>query len=195
MRLWGLDKGQGTEYSGEQGSRDCPSSLGIGMCLMCLLSHSVSYHPAEANLSAAPQSCLSACVQARILPSLPFPFPMKTEQVTLFPWLDPHPALSSPSFLASADSLSSGEGGGKKGWCIILHPGPIFLGIVLGCPLPALCPPSTHNPSRPLVFSWPKAREPHKGESLEEPSLTETEVDVWVVIHLNGVTWSSVIST
>lgn len=119
------------------------------------------------------QSYLSACVQARTpCPSLSL---RKTEQVTLFPCLHIHTQHFPLQgfWLLLIVWLWGGEEG--EGWCVILHPGPVFLGIVLGCPWQHLVSPPPIILQGFWSFPSPKPGMAGKGVALEEPSLAKTK--------------------
>lgn len=163
MRLWELDGGK--QYSEDQGSWRCPSSLDLEYThpTACL---APSPTPALQGLSSVNVPCspelLISCVQARISPSPSFPFPSPKENRTSnsLPLATyTHPALSSPRFLASADSLNSEEGGERRSDASPYIPAHVS-GNCSQTPLPSILSTSTHNPSRPLVPSQSKTRAP-----------------------------------
>lgn len=113
------------------------------------------------NVPCCPKLLIS-CVQARMSPSPSFPFPSPKENRTSnsLPLATyTHPALSSPRFLASADSFNSEEGGERRSDASPYIPAHVS-GNCSQTPLPSILSTSTHNPSRPLVPSQSQTREP-----------------------------------
>lgn len=151
MRLWELEGGETVQWR----TRVLELSIFPGLeytCPNACVSHLL---PLPTLPSAHLCQCVSCppelLIRARIpppFPSLPFPPPFpslpflplrKTEQVTLFPWLHTHTQHFPlqdfwPLLIASAQRKE-----GRKG--AMLYPAslPMFLGIVLGCSLPASC--------------------------------------------------------
>lgn len=97
-----------------------------------------------------PELLISLCPSQN---SLPFPLPKENRTSYSLPLATcTHPALSSPRFLASADSLTLGRRGRGR---MMRHPAswPCVSGNCSWMPLATPCLTSTHNPSRLLVTS------------------------------------------
>lgn len=131
----------GKHYRREQRPRSCPSALDRkAPCGP----HHISWPAlprARLSVPPAPRSSLSAVSKPAYAPPFPssafpsLPSPKEDRTSNSLP-LATHtrPVLSSPRFLASADSLNSGEGGGEQQGCIILHPCPCFWELSLDTP-------------------------------------------------------------
>lgn len=128
----------------------------------CLTSSPTPTLPVANLCLLLPELLISLCPSQN---SLPFPLPKENRTSYSLP-LDTytHPALSSPRFLASADSLNLGRRG-RGG--MMRHPAswPCVSGNCSWMPLATPCLTSTHNPSRLLVTSQPKARDGWEGKS------------------------------
>lgn len=87
----------------------------------------------RSSLSAVSKPAYAPPFPSSAFPSLPSPKEDRTSN-SLPLATHTRPVLSSPRFLASADSLNSGEGGGEQQGCIILHPCPCFWELSLDTP-------------------------------------------------------------
>lgn len=145
MRLWELGGWGGETVQWRTRVLELSIFPGTGIYLsQCLRQPSPPPHPTSARLCtcvSCPPELLISCVCANVTP--PFPSRLPFFPFSSLPSLEEnrtrnslplatytHPALSFPRFLASADSLSSKEGG-RRG--VRHYPAslPTFLGIVL----------------------------------------------------------------